>query len=564
MSNAHEVVTSIVDRIATQACQDTRHVIRFLRDGDMAMWTLDELDRRATRVARRLSALGLAPRDRVGVMAGNRIEWVLVDLAVLKLGATTAGFEAGRFSPTQIVDIYGLRVLFTDDGSGAPAASGSPVLDLAQVLAWSADPSFDSGPFPLHLGYDPADILAIKFTSGSTGVPKGLEATVASVDSSIAATQAMFAHGDGDQLFVFLRLALLQQRYWVYSALAHGHDITIADLDRALDTAPRTAPTVVMGVPGFYEQLRARLIDAHGPALDDVAARRDAIQRALGGRVRYLWTGSAPCSRAVLDFFNDADVPLYEGYGLNETCIVAKNHPGAFRRGSVGRVLPDKTVRFDRDGTLIVGAKHPVNCRYTWCGEGVNEKTFLPTGEVKTWDLGHVDEDGFLFIHGRADDVLTLSSGRNVLVRLVEERLREHADVHEVVLVGNGRPFLSAIVSPARPAHQIDLAAHVATVNASLLPEQRVHALVIADTPFSIDDGLLTSQFKPRRAAIHARWAAPLGPIYDAAGPRVPDADRLPLVLRASLTEADAATPSSPSHAARHPNAALTAFQEIP
>lgn len=529
MPEPEEPVTDVINRIAAGACGDTRHRIHVRGDdGGVRSMTTAELDRQARRVAAHLHALGVGRGDRIGVMAGNGLSWVLLDLAVLKLGGVTAGFEPGRFEPSRLVAEYGLRLLFAD----GTQASG-PARDLAEVGGWAAGPD---RPLPPSPGYDPADICAVKFTSGSTGAPKGLEVTVASVNASLAAVQELFAHGDGDNLLVFLRLALLQQRYWIYSALVHGHDVTVSGPDEVLDMATATAPTVVMGVPGFYEALRARL-EARGP-LVDARARGEAIQAALGGRIRYLWTGSAPASRALLEFFNDAGVPLYEGYGLNETCIVAKNHPGAFRLGSVGKVVPGKRVRFDRESVLIVASRSPVNCRYTWCGPGVNERMFLPTGEVRTHDLGHVDEDGYLYIHGRVDDVLTLSTGRNIVVRPVEERVRECPGVHECVLYGTGRAFLSAVVSPgAAGPDPAALADFVAGLNATLLPEQRVYGLVIAPEPFSVEHGLLTSQFKPVREAIHRRYARELTAVYDAA----PEPPARPMVVVPRVRPAPAA-----------------------
>jgi long-chain acyl-CoA synthetase len=510
-------VTDVVNAIALTRCEDTDHRIHYRDGGSTASLSLADLDRYAGSVARYLRGLGVGPGDRVGVMAPNGIAWVLLDLAVLKLGAVTAGFEPGRFDPDDLVARYGLTLLFTEVD-----ADRGPVRAVDSVLEHTAHPVGDG---PLHPGYDPADICAVKFTSGSTGVPKGLEVTVASVNDSIAGVQEMFGHGPGDNLLVFLRLALLQQRYWIYSALVHHHDVTVADLTDALTMARATAPTVVMGVPGFYADLKAHL-EAGGP-LTDPLARGEAIRSALGGRIRYLWTGSAPASRTVLEFFTGGGIPIYEGYGLNETCIVAKNHPGAARLGSVGRVLPTKTVRFDRDGILIVGSRNPVNCRYTWCEPGASERTFLPTGEVRTYDLGHLDEDGFLYIHGRVDDVLTVSSGRNVSVRPIEERVRDHPDVHDCVLFGTGRDFLAAVVSPAASApDRAGLAGFVAGLNAELLAEQRIRALVLADEPFSVDNGLLTSQFKPRRKEIHARFAAELVSVYE--GDPAPTVIRVP------------------------------------
>ena len=512
----------VINTIALNRCENTRHCIRFTVDGQLRSLTLAELDTKATTVAHRLRGLEIGPRDRVGIMAHNRIEWVLLDLAVLKLGAVTAGFEPGRFEPARIVSDFGLALLFTE-GAGGPGK----VHDIATVATW-----VDSDPSPLqpHAGYDPAEICAIKFTSGSTGTPKGLEATVASVNSALAEVQDMFSHGDGDNLLVFLGSWFLQQRYWIYSALVHRHDVTLASRDDALDVARLASPTVVMGVPGFYEELKAQLEATDLPSHQ--RERRDVIQERLGGRVRYLWTGSAPASRAVLEFFHDNGVPLYEGYGLNETCIVSKNYPGAFRLGSVGKVLPSKTVRFDKDRILIVGSCHPVNTRYTWSAPGTNEKIFLPTGEVKTYDVGYVDEDGFLFIQGRVDDILTLSTGRNVLVPMIEEKLREHPEIHDCVLYGNGRRSLSAIISPA--SSDVDhgsLRRFVTELNGGLLAEQRIHALVVASERFTIDNGLLTAQFKPRRRDIHDRYAEELTAVYAEAGTDDGDVAENPLVI---------------------------------
>jgi long-chain acyl-CoA synthetase len=503
-----EQVVDIVNTIALTPCTDTRHRIHFAEGGRVASFTLVELDRRAARVACHLRDLGIRARDRVGVMSRNRIEFVLLDLAVLKLGAVTAGIEPSRYEPDQVVRDYGLALLFTE---GTPEEGA--VLDIAVVRSWAEDTGVDPATLPAREGYDPADVFAIKQTSGSTGVPKGIETTAASVNQSMSAVQQMFDHRDGDNLMVFLPVRYLQQRYWIYSALVNGHDVTVADRVTVLEVARATAPTVVMGVPGFYEQLKARIEAAGAPA--DPAGRRDAIQKQLGGRIRYLWTGSAPAGRAMLDFFNDAGVPLYEGYGLNETCIVSKNHPGAFRVGSVGKVLPHKRIRFDQDGILIVGAEYPVNIRYTWSAPGASERTYLPTGEVKTFDIGHVDDDGFLYIDGRVDDIVTLSAALNILVPVVEERLRELPEVHECAVFGDGRPFLTAVVSPATPDVDHErLARGVAALNQSLRYEQRVYAVLLAPEQFSIDNGLLNGQYKLVRARIGERYADDLDLVY--------------------------------------------------
>src|SRR5262249_42720554 len=267
--------------------------------------------------------------------------------------------------------------------------------------------------------------------------------------------------------------------------------------------AQRTMPTVIMGVPGFFDSVWRQTAGGDGTPADDLEQRRRRIEGLLGTRVRYMWTGSAPANPDVLRFFNDCGMPLFEGYGMNETCIVSKNHPAAQRIGSVGKVLPNKRIRIDKDGVLIVGGDHPVNTSYLYCAPGDNENIFLPTGEVRTGDLARVDDDGYLYILGRADDLIVLANGKNVHVRKIEEKIKQHRGAGDCVLYGSGKPHLVAVISPAEPlANDGPIMAHVGSVNATLPPDEQVLKVLISPVPFSIDKGLLTSQFKPKRKEI--------------------------------------------------------------
>jgi long-subunit acyl-CoA synthetase (AMP-forming) len=374
----------------------------------------------------------------------------------------------------------------------------------------------DGRDFPARaLAYGPQDFTTIKFTSGSTGEPKGLAATVGSIDSSLSAVQALFSHMATDNILVFLPLSLLQQRYWVYSALSYGHDVTVVPFEFAIEAAQRTQPTVIMGVPGFFDGVK-RQIERDGElAAGDAEQRAQRIEALLGKRVRYLWTGSAPASIDTLSFFNDAGVPLFEGYGMNETCIVSKNYPGNHRVGSVGKLLPNKRIRIDDDGVLIVGGEYPVNTSYLYCSPGDNEKIFLPGGDVRTGDLARVDEDGYLYILGRADDLVVLANGKNVHVQKIEEKIKQHKAVDQCVLFGSGEPYLIAIVSPAETQVSRDsIMAHINGVNETLPSDERVVKTFIAPEAFSIEAGLLTSQFKPKRKDIFKAFKNEIDRLY--------------------------------------------------
>jgi long-chain acyl-CoA synthetase len=483
------------------------HRVTFQRLGGSKAITLTELYQTAGLLARGLRAIGIGPGTRIGITAANGPEWILLDLAALRLKAVTCGFEAGKFDDgPALVDRYRLAALFTDRPvTGAQRIH--PTSDVGQLAELGAR----SGPLPVP-EYLPDDATTIKFTSGSTGEPKGLAATVRSIDASINAVQAMFRHTDGDNLFIFLPLSLLQQRYWIYSALRFGHDITVSTYEAAFPALGRADATVVMGVPAFFEAARnhieARARRSAGAAAPSAADLRDAARELFGERIRYLWTGSAAARPATLRFFGDAGLPIYEGYGLNETCIVAKNHPGAHRTGSVGQVLPGKKVMFDADGLISVHSEHPVNWRYEYAAPGESERVFAPDGTVRTGDLGYLDEDGFLFIRGRADDVVVLGSGKNILVRPLEEFLNESPAIEECVVACPGQSRLVAVVSPASdPPDAVAIAARVAAVNAAFGADQRISDFVIAPERFSVGNGMLTSQFKPRRRLIAQTYA---------------------------------------------------------
>ena len=472
-------------------------VASFYRQGGVERLSLSELDDRASRVAGWLARRGLRAGQRFGILAQNSLEWVLLDLAAIKLGAVTAGFEVGAFEASNdLVNRYELEFLFTSESE----PSGQ-VIDIASVADARMHERYDGAAPACSL----SDYTTIKFTSGSTGIPKGLGATIGSINSSIAAVQDLFAHTPDDKLMVFLPLSLLQQRYWVYSALIYGHDVVVSTHPLALYASKEERPTVVMGVPAFFETVmrqvenKARRL-AKGPDKDDAEACRALLQAAFGDRIRYLWTGSAPARPDMLKFFNEHGFPIFEGYGMNETCIVTKNTPSANRVGSAGRVLPRKRIRIE-DGVLVVSSDYPVNTRYLY-GSDEAQKIFRANGDVVTGDLARIDDDGYLYILGRADEVVSLANGRNVHVRGIEDWVKENADVQYCIVVGAGKDRLKAVISNDLPVDRESVERCIAAFNAQASDHERIGEVVLADEAFSVSNGLLSSQGKPKRSRI--------------------------------------------------------------
>ncbi|MET7680640.1 AMP-binding protein [Streptomyces sp. NPDC005423] len=466
--------------------------------GHRTTMPLAEFHDRAKAVAGALRRRGIGAGDRIGILSANRLEWILLDLAALMIKAQTAGFEPGKFTPdTELIDRYHLDLLYTDvplpDDAPSRALPISTVAGHAEEAAEPFEPD----------RWAATECTTVKFTSGSTGAPKGLEATVGSIDSSLHAVQSLFDHRPGDDILTFLPLSLLQQRYWLYSALYWGHDLTVTTFQSVFAVLPAVRPTVVMGVPAFFDTAKRHLESSLADGIEPAKAAAELF----GDRIRYLWTGSAPADPATLRFYGEAGLTLYEGYGLNETCITTKNHPGAHREGSVGRPLPGKEVVIDDEGVVCVRSDHPVNTAYTYAAPGDSDRMFRPGGVVRTGDLGRLDDDGFLYILGRADDVIVLDNGKKIIVRPVETRFRDTGAVAECVLYWPSPAGLVAVVSPhPGPVDTSAIVEALDVVNAASEADERISRVVVADEPFTVDNGLLTSQFKPIRKRIADRY----------------------------------------------------------
>jgi long-subunit acyl-CoA synthetase (AMP-forming) len=495
---------SIINHIVSHP-PEAGHRIFFCRLDGVEVLELRELYARAGRLALVLRRLGIGRNDRIGILAANTLEWVLLDLAALRLGAVTVGFDPGKFEVERGLSArYGLRLFFTD--RRVDVFGSRPIGEVRQLAAQSA-----AGETLRPMRYARDDVSALKLTSGSTGVPKALTASVGSIDSALHAVQDMFAHRTADNLFVFLPLSVQQQRYWIYSALRFGHDVTVSTYQAAFPAMGRVQPTVVMGVPAFFESARAHIAaqaqaQALGAGPEAAGGRevaRAAARQLFGSRIRYLWTGSAPAGAEMLRFFTDIGLPIFEGYGLNETDIVSKNHPGASRAGSVGRVLPGKQVLLDGHGVISVRSDQPVTNGYEYAPPGESERVFRKHGIVQTGDLGYLDQDGFLFIRGRADDAIVLDNGRKIIVRPIEERMKASPAIEECVLFCPTDTHLVAVVSPSQePADEAAIAAHLALTNSKLGRDEQIHRVVVARSRFSVENDLLTSQLKPKRKRI--------------------------------------------------------------
>ncbi|MEK9497621.1 AMP-binding protein [Photorhabdus sp. P32] len=491
---------SIINDIVNQAPQAGGNLI-IATLGEHKTVPLTLLYEMAGRVANGLLAQGIKTGDTIGILSTNQLEWALLDLAALRIKVRIAGFDPEKFEATStLAENYQLKWLFTDKSYDKTTSALRDIREINTFLE-----TYPESLPPIH--YALTETTTIKFTSGSTGIPKGLAATIGSIDSSLRSVQKIFCHKPGDCLLVFLPLSLLQQRYWIYSALKYGHDTVLTNYQSVFTVMSQVKPTVIMGVPAFFNAIR-RHIEQQSNDINTMILHAKAL---FGDKIRYLWTGSAPSDSGTLRFFHQVGLPIYEGYGMNETCIVTKNYPGSHRPGSVGRVLDEKEIIIDQDGSVFVRSDYPVNTAYLYASPGASEKIFIRDGYVRTGDIGYLDEDGFLYIKGRADNVIVLDNGKKIDAQPIEARFRNEKAIAECVIFSPKQTDLVAVISPSSvPVDHAAIQAALERVNTEVEKDEYIARLIIADQPFSIENGLLTSQFKPIRKMIFERYQTQL------------------------------------------------------
>src|SRR5512133_2378140 len=351
--------------------------------------------------------------------------------------------------------------------AGAPAA-GAPEIPVAEVEA-------------LAEAVGPEDPFLLLFTSGTTGRPKGVRlpqrAIVHAIDGGAAAT----ARTEADVGLHLLPFAHVAGHDQFMLALAERHALVMIAGRGELDRALALRPTYLFSVPLVYERVRgaveARVAALPGPvralaraalagaarvrvdgsrrpwdralaALADRLVGR-ALRARLGGAVQGLFSGGAPASPALFRFFEAVGVPFVELYGMSETAgfISSNLFDGTRREASAGLLTPDHEVRFGPDGELQL--RGPLLMTgYLDPEDGA--RVFDADGFFRTGELGHVDEEGLLRITGRKKDVLVRSTGKKLSPEPVELAIAAASGVEGAVLLGEGRPFVSAVVFVAR------------------------------------------------------------------------------------------------------------------
>jgi len=565
-------------------------------DGTWAPVTWREFAGQVRDTAAGLIAAGVQPGDRVGLMSRTRYEWTLADYAILTAGAVTVPVYPTS-SLEQVEWILGdsgavAIVVETDEHAGKVAAARPGLPALRHV--WQID---GSGPGRLpslraagaqvtpeqveerRRARGAADLAEIVYTSGTTGRPKGCMLS----HGNILANARNCMRNDGftrvfnehNSTLLFLPLSHSYAQLIQYGAIYSRTVLGLADMGDAAQELPLFRPTSVLSVPrlwekaynnarhqasaaghaGIFAQAEATAIawsqalDAGGPgpllrarhALYDRLVS-GKLRAALGGRVQYSWSAAAPLGPRLGHFFRGCGITVLEGYGLTETSPATNSNTlDAQKIGTVGRPIPGCTIRIASDGEILVRG-HMVFQGY-WHNESATKEMIDEDGWLHTGDLGALDDEGFLTITGRKKDLIITAAGKNVAPTVLEDRLRAHWLVSECLVVGDGRPYIAALVTGdaetlaqwktdhhkpdtatlADLRDDPDLRAEFQTAideaNKAVSQAEAIRKFMILDQDFTEAGGQLTPTMKVRRQVITEQYALQIAALYGDGAP---------------------------------------------
>ena len=438
-----------------------------------------ELDERVERLARAL--LKARPRPRVvGLASDNGADWVVADLAAQKAGVVLVPLPA-FFTAAQIEHAIAETGMDSVIGARLP---GFEAADSIEGLIW-----WRRAALPAAF---PRDTSKMTFTSGTTGTPKGVALTTEE-QRAVARALAAATRGLGlKRHLCLLPLAvLLENVAGVYAPL--GADIEVCVPPLAQGGMRGSSSFDAAGCLAAIERWQADSVILLPQMLATLAAALEGGAPAPKS-LRFAAVGGAKVSSALILRARALGLPVYEGYGLSECAsVVALNVPGADKVGSVGKVLPHLHVEI-RDGEIEV-------------------KT--PDGGWRaTGDLGRIDDEGFLYVHGRRKHVLITSYGRNVSPEWPEAELVAGPAIVQAAVFGEAQPRLCALVVAAAGASASAVEAQVRAANARLPDYAQIGAWVRADAPFTPQNGLATANGRARREALWKRYGERLDGLF--------------------------------------------------
>jgi long-chain acyl-CoA synthetase len=524
----------------------------------------DEAAERVEALAHGLLARGVRHGDRVAILSRTRLEWILLDWAVMSIGAVVVGLYPTS-SAKECEYILGhceaVLAFAEDDEQARKLVSIRGTLpNLREIIPFDWLEKLESdGRLARHLQPEPVeedDLATLIYTSGTTGPPKGCMLTHRNL-AAAALRVVDGMHEPGDVVLLFLPLAHSYGRLAHHAATHRGGTVAlVADAARVPEALANVRPTLLPAVPRVYEKVHANTLGeieraggmqtriglwALGVGARTSRARRDGasvgillalqqrlaerlvfakVRERLGGRLRIGVSGAAPLSTDVMEFFHALGVPVIEGYGLTETASSATvNEPGNFRIGTVGRPVEGAEIRLEDDGEILIRSDAVFAGYYK--EPGATAAVLSDDGWFRTGDVGEIDAEGFLRITDRKKDLIITAGGKNIAPQNLENALKASRFVSQALVVGDRRPYVAALVtlddaevaSSGRDREEL-VQSLVDDVNRDRMRVEQIKRFAILPRDFSQEEGEVTPTLKLRRKVVHEHFADEIERLY--------------------------------------------------
>ncbi|GAB2907378.1 AMP-dependent synthetase/ligase [Nonomuraea fastidiosa] len=534
--------------------------------------TAAEFRDQVAELAKGLIAAGIEHGDRVALMSRTRYEWTLIDYALWTIGAVTVPIY-------ETSSVEQIRWILADSAAKAAFVEldthEQAVKEAAPELKslWRVDATLETGGVTdadvtaRREQVTSADLATVVYTSGTTGRPKGCRIT----HDNLLFTARNVVRGPLEPLFagkqpaalLFLPLAHIFARI-IQVALVEAGAI-IAHTPNMKNVAPDLQsfqPTFLLGVPRVFEKVynaaeQKAITGGKGKifarAADVAVAWSKAessggaplglrLQRAIfdklvygklraatGGRLSAAISGGSALGDRLGHFFRGVGIEVFEGYGLTETTApVSVNLPGANKIGTVGKPLPGVTVRIDDSGEILAKGRNVFHGY--WKNEEATAEVIDADGWFHTGDVGELDDDGYLRITGRMKEILVTAAGKNVAPGPLEDALRAHPLISQAMVIGDGRPFVAALITldpealpdgatvsslKSDPEVLAQIQAAVDRANALVSKAEQIKKFVILDADITEESGHLTPTLKVKRNLVMRDFAKEIDAIYD-------------------------------------------------
>ena len=585
-----ESVVSIPRLLADRVAREPAGTFLELKAGLGGTWTpmsIQTFADNVTTVAKGLVASGIEPGDRVSIMSRTRYEWTLLDFAIWAAGAVPVPvYETSSADQVQwILSDAGVRLAIVESQAHATLTESvrDQLPDLGRVLLIDDGAIQELTQEGRGVGdaeierrsalASPDDLATIIYTSGTTGRPKGAELSHRNfVMLSLEGQRGLYdvCAAPGSRTLLFMPLAHVFARFIEVLCVATGAVIGhTPDTKNLLADLGTFKPTFILSVPRVFEKVynsseqkagggsklklfrwAAKTSIVYSRALDSTEGPNAALKaqhaladrlvlhklrNALGGQAKYAISGGAPLGERLGHFYRGLGLRVLEGYGLTETTApTAVGRAESFRIGTVGPPMPGTSIRIADDGEIQVKGDHVFRGYHN--NPAATAETF-EDGWFRTGDLGSLDSDGFLTITGRKKEIIVTASGKNVAPAVLEDRLRGHPLVSQVVVVGDAKPFIGALVTldpemlpgwlaghglpamdvtSATKSHAVLAALDraVERANEAVSRAESIRKFSVLNKDFTVENGYLTPSLKVKRAAVLRDFADEIEALY--------------------------------------------------